>query len=306
MLCSFLLLTVGSPNQASAASGISVLVDERSVVFPDVKPLIKEGRILVPIRPIFEAMGANVQWNSQTRTVHSALEKNKQTMELQLKIDSPYAFRDFNGIILRNQGSALREELFIQKMDVVAQVINGRTMIPLRATGESFGYTVGWNSQLRKGSLGFSGSLELQSPTFTEYRVEGEISQMHDYELDTFFFTNEKRAANGLKPFILHIKLSQVARDKSKDMLDKQYFNHDSPTYGSPFKMMKDYGIHYSYAGENIAAGHPTPVNVVNGWMDSPGHRANILNKSFTHIGIGYIKGNQGYGTYWAQMFLAK
>jgi uncharacterized protein YkwD len=84
-------------------------------------------------------------------------------------------------------------------------------------------------------------------------------------------------------------------------MRDKGYFSHTSPTYGSPFNMLKSFGISYKSAGENIARGYTTPKAVVDGWMNSPGHRANILNSSFTEIGVGYASGN-----YWTQMFIGK
>jgi uncharacterized protein YkwD len=83
-------------------------------------------------------------------------------------------------------------------------------------------------------------------------------------------------------------------------MVDKNYFSHTSPTYGSPFDMMKTFGITYHTAGENIAYGYPTPESVVNGWMNSEGHRKNILNSSFTEIGVGYVSN----GNYWTQMFI--
>ncbi|MDF2592072.1 MAG: sporulation protein, partial [Clostridia bacterium] len=77
---------------------------------------------------------------------------------------------------------------------------------------------------------------------------------------------------------------------------------HTSPTYGSPFDMMKQFGITYKTAGENIAMGQRTPEEVVKAWMNSPGHRANILKSSFTHIGVGYVAN----GSYWTQMFIGK
>jgi uncharacterized protein YkwD len=85
-------------------------------------------------------------------------------------------------------------------------------------------------------------------------------------------------------------------------MRDNKYFSHTSPTYGSPFRMMKSFGITYRSAGENIARGQATPQAVVNAWMNSSGHRANILNSSFTHIGVGYAEN----GRYWTQMFIGK
>ena len=85
-------------------------------------------------------------------------------------------------------------------------------------------------------------------------------------------------------------------------MKDNNYFSHTSPTYGTPFQMMKSFGITYKTAGENIARGYNTPESVVNGWMNSSGHRANILNSTYTRIGVGYVKD----GNYWTQMFVSK
>ena len=123
-----------------------------------------------------------------------------------------------------------------------------------------------------------------------------------EYESEVVRLVNEQRKSNGLTPLSEDWQLSRVARYKSEDMRKNSYFSHTSPTYGSPFEMMKSFGISYKSAGENIAKGYSTPESVVNGWMNSPGHRANILNKSFTHIGIGYDPD----GNYWTQMFITK
>jgi len=86
-------------------------------------------------------------------------------------------------------------------------------------------------------------------------------------------------------------------------MAKLNYFDHQSPTYGSPFDMMKQYGISYRAAGENIAMGQTSPQQVMQGWMNSPGHRANILNASFTQIGVGIAQNAQGR-YYWTQQFI--
>lgn len=67
--------------------------------------------------------------------------------------------------------------------------------------------------------------------------------------------------------------------------------------------MMKQFGVSYTAAGENIAMGQRTPADVMNGWMNSSGHRANILNSSYTEIGVGYVTGSNGQ-TYWVQHFI--
>jgi uncharacterized YkwD family protein/spore coat assembly protein SafA len=117
--------------------------------------------------------------------------------------------------------------------------------------------------------------------------------------------TNQERAKNGLKALTPDWELSRVARYKANDMRDKNYFSHTSPTYGSPFDMMKNFGISYRSAAENIAAGQTTPASVVQAWMNSSGHRANILSTSSTYIGVGYSQGGSNRH-YWVQMFISK
>ena len=101
---------------------------------------------------------------------------------------------------------------------------------------------------------------------------------------------NAERAKAGLGPLQIDYRLVQTARAKSQDMIDNRYFDHQSPVLGSPFDQMKRAGISYHFAGENIAE-MATAAQAMEGWMNSPGHRANILNPNFTHIGIGVIKG---------------
>lgn len=125
-------------------------------------------------------------------------------------------------------------------------------------------------------------------------------NSVSDYEKRVVELVNKERAAYGLSELTLNSKLSDVARAKSQDMKDKKYFSHTSPTYGSPFDMMKSFGITYKSAGENIAMGYRTPEAVVEGWMNSKGHRANILSSSFKEIGVGYVAD----GNYWTQMFI--
>ncbi len=114
--------------------------------------------------------------------------------------------------------------------------------------------------------------------------------------------TNQERRKQGLPDLKLDVNLSKVAREKSNDMQAKGYFSHTSPTYGSPFDMMRDFGITYQAAGENIAQGQRTPEEVVQAWMNSEGHRKNILSAEFTHIGVGH----ETTANHWTQMFIKK
>lgn len=133
---------------------------------------------------------------------------------------------------------------------------------------------------------------KINIPTNEQASVEQEVVKL----------VNAERTKAGLPALKEDWELSRVAKYKSQDMHDKNYFDHTSPTYGSPFAMMKKFGITYKAAGENIAKGQKSASEVVNAWMNSEGHRANILNKNYTHIGIGFVKD----GNYWSQMFIQK
>ncbi|WP_147532741.1 CAP domain-containing protein [Bacillus marasmi] len=109
---------------------------------------------------------------------------------------------------------------------------------------------------------------------------------------------NQERAKNGLAPLTHRADLKNVAQKKAEDMINSNYFSHTSPNYGSPFDMMKTFGISYASAGENIAKGQTTPQQVMNSWMNSSGHRANILNRDYNAIGVGFYHGA------WVQMFI--
>ncbi|WP_408007623.1 CAP domain-containing protein [Pseudalkalibacillus sp. A8] len=125
---------------------------------------------------------------------------------------------------------------------------------------------------------------------------------MSEVEKKVIELTNQERAKNGLPALKGDREIAQVAQKKSNDMANKGYFSHNSPTYGSPFQMMKQNGVDYQSAAENIAAGQQSPEEVVRQWMNSPSHRRNIMDAKLTHIGVGHTDGGQ-HGEYWTQMF---
>lgn len=149
------------------------------------------------------------------------------------------------------------------------------------------------NPQIKNYDLIYPGQI-IQIPT-TDTSVAG-------FEQEVIRLVNDIRKENGLSALTYDWELSRVARYKSQDMKDNRYFAHNSPVYGTPFQMIRNFGISFRGAGENIARGYSTPQAVVNGWMNSSGHRANILNAGYTHIGVGYVAN----GNYWTQMFIAK
>ncbi|MGR6896941.1 CAP domain-containing protein [Rummeliibacillus sp. TYF-LIM-RU47] len=132
--------------------------------------------------------------------------------------------------------------------------------------------------------------------------TDSNATSASQFEKQVITLTNAERAKEGLPALQADTKLMGSAKAKSKDMADKNYFDHTSPTYGSPFDQMKSLGITYKSAGENIAKGQKTPEEVVKAWMNSEGHRANIMNKNYTHIGVGY----DAKGNVWTQQFIQK
>lgn len=122
-------------------------------------------------------------------------------------------------------------------------------------------------------------------------------------ENEVIRLTNIERSKRGLATLKTNWQLSRCARYKSQDMINRGYFAHQSPTYGSPFDMIESFGISMAAGGENIAMGQRTPQEVVKAWMNSPGHRGNMLSTAFTEIGVGVAKNKNG-SYYWTQMFI--
>lgn len=119
-----------------------------------------------------------------------------------------------------------------------------------------------------------------------------------------FDLLNKARTNAGLPKLATDSNLFKVARLKAQDMVKNSYFSHTSPTYGSPFKMMKTYGVSYKVAGENIA-GNPSLQDAVTAWLNSPTHKQNILSNSYNYIGIG-IEKSDTYGYVISTMFIRK
>ncbi|MCD8090995.1 MAG: CAP domain-containing protein [Clostridiales bacterium] len=112
---------------------------------------------------------------------------------------------------------------------------------------------------------------------------------------------NKERAAAGLSSLTLDSSLNNAAALKAQDMADNNYFSHTSPTYGTPFQMLSSLGISYKSAGENIAKGQKSAEAVMTAWMNSEGHKTNILSSSYGKLGVGYV--NKNGTAYWVQIF---
>lgn len=122
------------------------------------------------------------------------------------------------------------------------------------------------------------------------------------YAREVLELVNKERTKAGLAELKMSSALNDVAAVRAKELTEE--FSHTRPNGRDCFTALTDAGIQYSSVGENIAAGQATPQKVVTSWMNSEGHRANILSEDYTHMGIGYYHTSKGYQYYWAQIFI--
>ena len=121
-------------------------------------------------------------------------------------------------------------------------------------------------------------------------------------EWEVLRLVNHERFLDGLEPLTAFKTLQGAADIRAEELT--RLTEHERPNGEECFTVLGEVGLKFSRAGENIAAGYRTPMDVVSAWMNSPGHRANILTPEFMHIGIGFeTRSNDMYGTYWVQLF---
>ena len=169
-------------------------------------------------------------------------------------------------------------------------VVSGDSMWKIsRAYGVSLDSLIKANPQVKNPSLIYPGDIL--------YVPEGNSTTTQAQSV--LQLTNNYRSQYGKKALKLDAELCRVAQAKADDMAAKGYFSHTSPTYGSPSQMLKSFGVGYRYMGENIAKGYNSASSVVNGWMNSQGHRENILNGNFGSLGVGY----NAQAKTWVQIF---
>ena len=129
-----------------------------------------------------------------------------------------------------------------------------------------------------------------------------EASETLSFEEEILRLVNIERKSRGLSELTSDDKLDKAAAKRAKELTS--LYSHDRPDGSDCFTILDEFGISYFMAAENIAAGYATPKAVVEGWMNSPGHRANILTPGLKKLGVGYAKADDIYGHYWVQLFI--
>lgn len=255
------------PSIAHADEDISVFLNGRQLEF-DQPPIIYNDRTVVPMRKIFEELGMMVQWFEDEQRITAYNGSTNITMF----IGNTSVYVDDREII----------------GDIAPMIVGDRTLVPLRIIGESLNGDVQWYGETR---------------TVT---ISVELSENSDEALEkrVLELTNEQREKLGLNPLAWNEDLAETARSHSRDMVERDFFAHNNPDGETPFDRMKAAGINYRSAAENIAAGQATPELAVIEWMNSDGHRKNILNPDLKELGVGLARGGK-YGIYWTQNFAA-
>lgn len=234
---------------------------------------IKNGRTFVPFRTLgnaFKTAERNVQisWDAQTKT---AIMKFEELGEKTTAITETTTQKQNNNTTTQTQTTQKQNNITTQKPT------QATTQKPTQTTTER--------------------PTETTTQTTTERPTETTTQSAREIEEEVVKLVNIEREKNNLQPLEIKEDLMSLARLKSEDMKNNNYYDHTSPTYGSPFEMMDQFGISYGYAGENIAKGQITAEQVMNSWMNSKGHRENILNENYKYIGVGFAD------NLWTQMF---
>ncbi len=258
------VLTAACMTTAAYADGdISVYMNGEKMSFEQ-QPIIQNDSTLVPFRTIFEKLNMTVQWFERERRVTA----QKEGKSITLFIDSPVMYVNDDSV----------------ELNTPAIIYNDYTLVPLRAVAEAASAQVDWDGSSR---------------TVTIITNEEDSKNWGKEVLE---LTNNERVSRGLDPLKWDDSLAALAEAHCSDMINRGFFAHNTPEGATPFDRMKNAGIDYMAAGENIAAGQYSPEAVVKAWMNSSGHRANILNPEFEYLGTAAVWGGK-YGIYWAQEF---
>ena len=248
-----------------AAGDISVYLNGEMMTFPQ-PPVIRDDRTLVPFRAIFEALGMDVEWDGEERRVTATNDETEITL------------------LIGETEMTVNNETIV--LDTPPVIINDYTLVPLRAVSEAAGAKVNWDGGER---------------TVTITTANEELP-FEEWAREVMRLTNAERKKAGLNPLKWNETLALFAEMHCEDMIERNFFSHVNPDGEDPFDRIKYFDIEYWSAGENIGAGQNSPKMVVEEWMNSETHRANILNPDFKSIGVSVLKGGS-YGIYWVQEF---
>lgn len=247
-----------------SAQEIRVFLNNKEILF-ETPPEILNDRTMVPMRKIFEEMGMVVQWDYEQSTAVAF----NDSCSLSFAVGNPYM--SVNGEV--------------KILDTVPVILNSYMYVPVRAIAEASGCGIDWDGEEK--------CVRITSASFQDLSL---------WPKEVMRLTNEIREEHGLCVLEWNDTLAKAAYKHSLDMVNRNFFDHENPDGESPIDRIRNEGLIFFTAAENIAAGQSSPQAVVKAWMESEGHRANILNPDLKQIGVGVARGGI-YGIYWTQNF---
>ena len=267
------------------ANDVTVTINGQPVTFADQGPTIVNGRTLVPVAGVFQALGFNVHWDGDTRQVALT--------------------RAGDSIIITIDSNTFTANNISHSLDVPAQIIGGRTMLPIAGVLRSAGYNVDWHEATSTVLISSGAAAVAQAPPaqpVTEQAPPAQPTQpaqpvASEVELRVFELVNIERANYGLPPLVWNNTVARVAREHSIDMATGGFHSHIGSDGSNPGERLDNAGVNWTDVMENISAGHPTAEQAIAYWMGSPHHRANILRPGVWEFGAGVYNYN------WTQKF---
>lgn len=323
---------------ANAAKDINVSLNGNPLTF-DSQPIIKNDRTFVPMRKIFEDFGMKVEWDNNTKTICAKGNDSEISLSIgsnEMWVDGkcitldavPFIQNDRTLVPLRAISEALKCSV---KWDpdnfavIIIGAINAKptatpTLIPSQSpsvppaavptTAPTQLPTAQPTAVPTQNPTAEPTSAPTQIPTAEPTSAPTQAPTAAPagekaMEQEVLRLVNQARTENGLNTLAWADDLADIARAHSADMIKRSFFSHTNPDGQSPFDRIKNNGISYRAAAENIAYGQPNAASVMNSWMNSSGHRANILNANLKEIGIGAVKNSSGT-VYWTQVFISR
>lgn len=336
-------MVFGAVPTAFAADNITVTVDGQEVSFGDQQPVNINGRVMVPVRAVAEKMGWDVEWftyygntvvDGQFQQEHDIVLKN-----IVKKSDTYWAGYQTNiNIEHQTRSSRIDGKTPYQTKEAPVTVpiatINGRTLLGIRDIAECTYSDIKWDSASQTVQIttkpveqfpkysdvleyanireGDTKRLQTESEETNlknnknqqeqQKQEEAAVKDESSYADEVIRLVNKEREKAGLSSLEANKELTSAAEVRAKEI--SKVFGHTRPDGNSFNTAAKEAGFDGDYIGENIAGGRMTPADVVEGWMNSEGHRKNILRPEYNYIGVAYLhKSNSEYGRYWVQIF---
>lgn len=276
------ILFVFSSFVCFAESDLTLKLDGK-LMETDVPPVIVNDRTMVPFRAIFEELGISVNWSGALRKV--------------------YATADDITVILTVDSEKMIVNENIITLEAAPFIMNDRVLVPVRAVCEALKCTVDWEADTRTVIIKTKDYVE---PSFNETIGSDPAYVKKDIEFDKSLFEaiNAERKKLGIPELLYDETLAGIALSHSTDMAKRDYIDHTDPDGVGPFDRIDKASVSYVAAAENIASGFSTAAKVVESWLNSPKHSANILNAEFNKIGVGYFAGGSN-GTYWTVVLIS-